>query len=154
MTYTYENLINSIADQLARLFPDGNGGCIYPIRQSPTLDTDYPCFFIFPMLMTLEDEIDSVQRRGSSFDIVFVQQRNIPDQNAGILVIQETLDEGFDMLTYTDGETSCPLHVYERSSNIEDQELHYKFTLRQRISLPRDVIYMQTMEENNVEVKD
>lgn len=154
MTYTYDNIVNSIADQLAKLFPDGKGGCLYPIRKSPTLDTDYPCFFVFPMLMTLEDEIDRIQRRGSSFDIVYVQQRNIPDQNADIMAVQETLDEGFDMLTYTDGETSCPLHVYERSSNIEDQELHYKFTLRQRVSLPWDVIYMQTMEENNVEVKD
>lgn len=154
MTYTYENLINSIADQLARLFPDGNGGCRYPVRQSPALNAGFPCFFIFPVLMGIEDELSGIGKRESQFDIVYVQQRNIPDQNADIMAVQETLDEGFRMLTYSDGETTWPLHVYERSSSIDDQELHYKITLRQRVSVPKNVLYMQELEETNVEIKD
>lgn len=154
MIFTWDNVINSIANQLASLFPDGNDGCVYPIRRSPTLDTDYPCFFIFPMNPSIEDGPSEVHRRETGLDIVFVQQRNIPDQYEGILAVLEALDEGMDMLDYTDGETTVKLHFLERNATIEDQELHYKVTIRERVYLPRDLSYMQVMEENNVEIKD
>lgn len=154
MTFTYENVINSIANQLAVLFPDGSGGCLYPIRQSPTEDTEYPCFFIFIMNPSIENELSEIHRRETGFDIVFVQQRNIPDQNAEILAVLETLDEGMDMLDYTDGTDTVKLHFLERNATIEDQELHYKVTMKQRVYLPREQNYMQVMEENNVEIKD
>lgn len=154
MIFTLENVINSIADQLAAIFPDGGGGCLYPIRRSPADDTEYPCFFIFLMNPSIDDQLSEYQKRETGLDIVFVQQRNIPDQNAGILAVLESLDEGFDMLQYTDGETTVPLHFIERNATIEDQELHYKVTIKQRVSLPKSPIYMQVMEEENVEIKN
>ena len=153
MTFTWDKVINSIADQLAGIFPDGEGGCLYPIRRSPTQDTTYPCFFIFPMNPSIDDGLSGILERESGLDIVFVQQRNADDQNEGILAVQEALDEGLDMLTYSDGTDTCQLHLLERNATIEDQELHYKVTIRQRVSPPRDVILMETMEEDNVEIK-
>ena len=154
MIYTYENIINSIADQLAAIFPATGGGCRYPIRRSPSEDTAYPCVYIFLMLPEMHDELSGVQKRTTSLDIIFVQQRNAPDQYGAIMAVLEALDAGFDMLTYTDGKSTWPLHVLDRNASIEDQELHYHITLQQRVSLPVAVDLMQTMEEANVEIKE
>lgn len=147
MTFTIQNVIDSIAVQLASIFPD------YPIKQSPSLDTEFPCFFIFMMPGSIADEIDGYQARSLGFDIVFVQQRNVPDQNVELIKVLEALETHFDMLTYTDGLFSVPLHVLTREASIEDQELHYKITLKQRVSFDEVKIPLQEMEELNVEAK-
>ena len=154
MIYTYDRIINSIADQLAAIFPAPGGGCLYPVRRSPSQDTEYPCFYIFLTIPELYDEVGDKQKRVTGFDVVFVQQRNTPDQYGPIATVLEALDMGFKMLRYNDGESVVPLHVLERNASIEDQELHYKFTLKQRVSLPVPVELMQTMEEANVEIKE
>lgn len=148
MIFTIQNVIESIALQLARIFPD------YPIKQSPSLDTEYPCFFIFMMPGSISDEVDGYQARSLGFDIVFVQQRNVPNQNVELIRVLEALDTGFDLLTYTDGTFEALLHVLTRDASIEDQELHYKITFRERVRFDRVEIPLRRLEELNVEVEE
>ena len=96
------------------------------------------------------DEIGR-EKRNIWFDVVFVQERNIPGANEQINQIADTLDYLFDSINYTDGIDTVPLHTHERSYSIEDQELHYKFRISQRVSYPTEQNLMQT-EELNVEV--
>lgn len=148
MIFTIQNVIESIGLQLTKIFPD------YPIKQSPSLDTEYPCFFVFMMPVSISDEVDGYQARSLGFDIVFVQQRNVPDQNVELIRVLEALDTNFDMLTYTDGTFEIPLHVLTRDASIEDQELHYKITLRERVRFDNVEIPLRRLEELNVEVEE
>lgn len=147
MNFTIPKIIGSIAGQLATLYPNT------PVYDSPSYNTSYPCFYVFVMMPSIKDEIDGVELRDISFDIVYVQQRNSPAQNAELMSVLESLDEGFDMLTYVDGNASTVLHTHDRSASIEDQELHYKLTIRQRVSREEIHHYMAEMEEQNVEIE-
>ena len=147
MTYTIQNLVNSIAAQIAGAVPG------YPIYDNPNQQgTEFPCFFVFLMPSDTADEI-GMEKRNIWFDVVFVQERNIPGANEQINQIADTLDYLFDSINYTDGIDTVPLHTHERSYSIEDQELHYKFRISQRVSYPTEHNPMQE-EETNVETKE
>lgn len=154
MTFTIDNMIQSIAGQLIATFPDGKGGCKYLIHQSPTFNAAVPGFYIFPVLPSMSEEPSDRLIREIMFDVVYVQQRNLTDQNAQIYSVLDALDESFDMLQFTDGTDSCPLHTYERNASIEDQELHYKFRLKQRMYVDiADKRYLQELEDVNVYIE-
>ena len=148
MTYTVRGLVNSIASQLIRAFPD------YPVYDSPTQQgTTYPCFFVFLMPSSIIDQIDRHEKLDLAFDIVFVQARNTPNAYAQIHGVADSLDVLMDTVIYTaDGET-VPLHTHERTWSIEDQELHYKLHIKQRVAKAVQHIPMQE-EETNVEIKE
>ena len=115
----------------------------------------FPCFFIFLMPSTIEDQVDGRFFRDLGIDIVFVQERNVVNRNAELQAIQEYLDYSLETFPYTDG-SGGPVHLYtyERQANTEDQELHYQFHIKQRVAVPRTPIPMQEMEENNVSIKE
>jgi hypothetical protein len=148
MNFTIPKLIDSIAGQLSTLYPNT------PVYDSPSYNTAYPCFYVVVTVPSIADEIDGVEMRDIGFDVVYVQERNSTAQNVELMSVLETLDEGFDLLTYVDGNLSTVLHTHERTASIEDQELHYKFSIRQRVSREVTHTYMAEMEEQNVEVEE
>lgn len=149
MTFTIANLMDSIAGVLKVGYP----GC--PVYLGPNQQgTDYPCFFIFLMPSSIADEPDGRYFRDLGLDVVYVQERNAVGGNAEIQAVQEYLDEHLLIFNYSDGTGTVPLHTCEREASTEDQELHYKFHIRQRVSLPGDFNPMQVLEENNVEEKE
>lgn len=88
-------------------------------------------------------------------DIVFVQQRNLANGNQKIHEIADFLDRNLEMFRYSDGSgDSALIAVWERRWNIEDEELHYQFHIRERILVEETVNLMQDMEENNVGIKE
>ena len=147
MTYTIENLIQSIAAQLKTVYP------ALPVYDTFTLQgNEYPCFFVFLMPSNISDQIDGVDKREIFFDVVYVQQRNITNAYADLYSVADTLDELLDVVNYTaDGET-VPLHTHERNYSIDDQELHYKINIIARVSRPYTPNPMQT-EETDVGIK-
>lgn len=151
MTFTISNLINSIAGVLKGQYPS------YPVYISPNQQgTEYPCFFIFLMPSEVSKEVgEAMYLRDLGLDIVFVQQRNIPNGYAEIQAIQDFLDYSLELFEYSDGSGETALiRTYERTASTEDEELHYKLHIKQRGSIPRDSILMQEMEEANVRVKE
>lgn len=148
MTYTVRGLINSIASQLVGAFPD------VPVYDSPTQQgTSYPCFFVFLMPSAITDEIDRRDKRDLAFDIVYVQARNTPNAYAQIHGIADSLDVLMDTVEYTADGESVPLHTHERTWSIEDQELHYKLHIKQRVAKAVQHNPMRE-EETNVEIKE
>lgn len=149
MTFTIENLMDSIAGVLKAGYPD------YPVYLGPNQQgTSVPCFFVFLMPSTIEDQVDGRFFRDLGIDIVFLKQRNVTMGNAQLYEIQEYLDVNLEDFVYSDGETTARLHTYEREASREDQELHYKFHIRQRVSLPRAFNPVREMEENHVGIKE
>ena len=148
MTFTIANLMDSIAGVLKAGYPD----C--PVYLGPNQQgTDYPCFFIFLMPSTIMDEPGGRYFRDLGLDVVYVQERNAVGGNKEIQAVQEYLDEHLLLFDYSDGAGTVPLHTYERQASTEDQELHYKFHIRQRVSLPTEPNPMQLLEENDVTEK-
>ena len=143
MTYTIEDLVKCIASQLVGVFPD------IPVYASPNQQgTSYPCFFVFLMPSSILDEIDGFHKRDLAFDVVYVQARNTPDAYMQINGVADTLDEIFDHVTYLSPEgDTVPLHTHERTWSIEDQELHYKFHVKQRVSLSVTRIPMRLLSD-------
>ncbi len=158
MIFTLENALNSLAAVLKKKYPQ------HPVYYSPNQQgTDFPCFFIFFMPSTIEGQIGQRFVRDLGIDIVFVQQRNLVNGNAEVLAIAEYLDEALDLFPYSDkwdedGKTEGKeepvfIRTFERQWKSEDEELHYQFHIKQRVSVPEDIIYQKTME-GDVYVKE
>jgi hypothetical protein len=150
MIYSIGQVISSVALMLDAEWPG------VPVYGSPTAATRFPCFFVFLMPSTISDQIDKVDRRDISLDVVYVQQRDLPDAEAALWEIADRLDQILDVVWYTDGTEGTemiPLHTQDRTYSIEDQELHYKLRIPARVHRPITEVLMQTMEENNVEVE-
>lgn len=150
MIFTIGNLINSLAGVLKSEYPD------YPVYDSANQQgTAYPCFFIFLMPSTVEDQIDERFYRDIGIDIVFVQQRNIANGMREIQEIQDFLDFNLEMFPYSDGSgEQAYIHTFERNASTEDQELHYKFHIKQRVSMPRKTNRMNLLEDTDVGIKE
>ena len=74
--------------------------------------------------------------------------------NEQILEIAEYLDESLELFSYVDGSgASSFIRTFERQWKIEDEELHYQFHIRQRVSVPRRINQMKEMEANKAYVK-
>lgn len=150
MIFTIKNVLDSLAGILKAEYPN------YPVYTSPNQQgTEFPCFFLFLMPSTIEDHIDDRFFRDLGIDLVFVQERNIINSNEQIQEIQDFLDYTLETFPYSDGTGETVLiHTYERQASSEDQELHYQFHIRQRVSIPREIHTMQSLEETNVRVKE
>ena len=149
MIYSIEYLIRSVAARLRSAFPGVD------IHDSPTQQkSGYPCFYIFLRPSDIRDQLSARDMRNVSLDVVYVQERNIPGANVALYSVAETLDEILDTVPYSDGsgEDPVPLHTHERDYSIDDQELHYRLRISQRVSRPVEHIPMQT-EETDVQVK-
>ena len=149
MIYSIEYMIRSVAARLRSAFPGVD------IHDSPTQQkSGYPCFYIFLRPSDIRDQLSARDMRNISLDVVYVQERNTPDANTELYGIADTLDEILDTVPYSDGsgEDPVPLHTHERDYSIDDQELHYRLRISQRVSKPVEHIPMQT-EETDVQVK-
>lgn len=147
MIFSLELIIKSIASQLAAEFN-------VPVYASATQQgAEYPCFFIFLMTGRIRDQIDRACLRDIGIDVVYVQERNTVNADLELLQIGDRLDQLLDMISYTDGTDTVPLHTHDREQSIEDQELHYKLYIRQRVSIPELFPLMMT-EETDVKIKD
>ena len=150
MIYSIEYLIQSVAGTLRSAFPGVD------IHDSPTQQkSGWPCFYIFLRPSDIRDQLSARDARNISLDVVYVQERNTPNGNAELYEIADTLDELLDVVPYSDGsdEDPVPLHTHERDYSIEDQELHYRLRISQRVSRPVGRTPMQT-EETDVQIKD
>ena len=153
MIYSIQHMVESIATMLTGQFPS------ISVYASPNQQgTDFPCFFVFLMPSETNDQIDRIEKRDLNFDVVYVQERNIPNAFEDIHGVADALDELFDMVQYSDFEDTpavfVPLHTHDKKYSIEDQELHYKFRVIARVNIQQNETLMQTMEENNVEIKE
>ena len=104
------------------------------------------------MPSTVAQQVDNRYYRDLGIDLVFVQQRNIVNGYGEIQAIQDYLDANLETFAYLDGTDTAMIHTYDREASVEDKELHYKFHIRQRVSLPTTPNPMEEMEANNVSV--
>ena len=134
MIFTLEKLIDSIIGTLKQLFP-GIKAYSNPNQQG----TNPPCFFVFFMPSSMENEMDRRTRRVIGVDIVYLTERNVPDAYDQLNAVADKLDEALERITYVDGEEVAKLWT-------SDGELHYQFVLKVSVSVPDESPVIDSVE--------
>ena len=150
MNLTVSTISKSLADYLAPSFP---GVTFYedPNQQ----DSKPPMMFLQTRTNRLELETGGYWLRTLGIDLVYLLEYNLPNLQQLYQAAGETLDLLMETFPYSDGTTegTVLLRTYDREWNIDLDELHYRFELRERVSIPEKYVKMQTMDYNE-DLKD
>lgn len=150
MTFTVSTIAKSLADYLAPVLP---GVAMYedPNQQG----SQPPCMFLQVRYGRLTKEMSGYWVRRLGLDLVYLLDYNLPDLQQRYQAAGEALDLALETFPYSDGAAGADptlLRTYDREWNIDLDELHYKFELRERVTIPEAAVKMQTMDLNE-EVK-
>ena len=143
MNFTVSTISKSLADYLSPSFP---GVTFYedPNQQG----SKPPMMFLQTRTNRLELETGGYWRRILGVDLVYLLDYNLPNLQQLYQQAGETLDLLMETFPYSDGKTGGTVLVrtHERSWNIDLDELHYRFELRERVKIPGPFHPMQTMD--------
>lgn len=143
MNLTVSTISKSLADYLAPFFP---GVTFYedPNQQ----DSRPPMMFLQTRTNRLTLETGGYWLRTLGVDLVYLLEYNLPNLQQLYQAAGEQLDLLMETLPYSDGTTegTILLRAYEREWNIDLDELHYRFEIRERVSVPETYPKMQTMD--------
>lgn len=150
MNFTVSTISKSLADYLAPSFP---GVTFYedPNQQ----DSKPPMMFLQTRTNRLTLETGGFWLRTLGIDLVYHLEYNLPNLQQLYQAAGEQLDLLMETFPYSDGTTegTVLLRTYDREWNIDLDELHYRFELRERVSIPEKYVKMQTMDYNE-DLKD
>ena len=150
MNLTVSTISKSLADYLAPSFP---GVTFYedPNQQ----DSKPPMMFLQTRTNRLTLETGGFWLRTLGIDLVYLLEYNLPNLQQLYQAAGETLDLLMETFPYSDGTTdgTVLLRTYDREWNIDLDELHYRFEIRERVSIPKEYVKMQTMDYNE-DLKD
>ena len=143
MNLTVSTISKSLADYLAPSFP---GVTFYedPNQQG----SRPPMMFLQTRTNRLALETGGFWLRTLGVDLVYLLDYNLPDLQRRYQAAGEALDLLMETFPYSDGTTdgTVLLRTYDRAWNIDLDELHYKFELRERTALPQEHVKMETMD--------
>ena len=150
MNLTVSTISKSLANYLAPSFP---GVTFYedPNQQG----SKPPMMFLQSRTNRLELETGGYWRRIMGVDLVYLLEYNLPNLQQLYQIAGEQLDLLMETFPYSDGTTdgTVLLRTYDREWNIDLDELHYRFEIRERVSIPQEYVKMQTMDYNE-DIKD
>lgn len=143
MNLTVATIAKSLADYLAPQFP---GISFYedPNQQG----SKPPMMFLQTRTNRLSLETGGFWRRILGVDLVYLLDYNLPNLQQLYQQAGETLDLLMETFPYSDGTTdgTTLLRTHDREWNIDLDELHYRFEIRERVSVPREYTKMQEMD--------
>ena len=87
--------------------------------------------------------------------MTYLDDYNLPDLQERYQTAAETLDLVMETFPYNDGtnEGTVLIRTYDRDWRIDLDAMHYKFEIKERVSIPKEYVKMQTIQELNEEVK-
>lgn len=150
MNFTITTLAESLAAYLAPYLP---GTTFY---QDPNQQgTQTPAMFLQMRYSFLEKQTSGYWLRKLGLDLTRLEDYNLPDLQQRYQSAAETLDIVMETFPYSDGTTegTALIRTYDRESKIDLDGMHYKFEIRERVSLPETFTPMQTMDLNEA-IKD
>lgn len=144
MTFTVSTIAKSLADYLA---PVLHGVVMYedPNQQG----SQPPCMFLQTRYNRLKLEMGGYWLRTLGLDLTYLLDYNLPDLQRQYQAAAEALDLVMETFPYSDGsgEGKELLRTYDREWTVDLDAMHYKFELRERVTLPKpDVPKMQELE--------
>ena len=64
------------------------------------------------------------------------------------------MDENLELIPYVDGEDEGVVHTYDRSYQLQEMDLHYHLTFKNRVYIEEDNPLMKSLEvEYEIKVK-
>ena len=150
MNFTVNTIAKSLADYLAPSFP-GVTFLQDPAQQK--LNT--PCMFLQQRYSNISLQTGGFFLRTIGLDLTYLEDYNLPDLQRRYQTAAETLDLLMETFPYNDGtnEGTVSIRTYDRDWRIDLDAMHYKFEIKERVSIPKEYVKMQTIQELNEEVK-
>ena len=132
MNFTIHTIAKSLANYLASSFP---GVTFYedPNQQG----SKAPMMFLQQRYAYVEPRRNNgYYLRRIGLDLTYLVDYNLPDLQQQYQQAAEQLDLLMETFPYTDGTETGLLRTYDREWNIDLDELHYRFEIRERVKLP------------------
>lgn len=145
MTFTLEKLMDSICGALKVVYPD-----IPTYSNLNKQGTSVPCFFVFFMPTDTERRIGRRYMRNIGIDIVYLVENSDPDIYDQMVSVADQLDFSLEFIPCEDAK----LRTYDREWKIDEDELHYQFTVKVVVSYPDDTPQMESVESYEGGIKD
>lgn len=147
MKLTVSTISKSLADYLAPSFP----GVMF-VEDPNQQGAKPPMLFLQTRTNRLELETGGFWRRTMGIDLVYLLDYNLPNLQQLYQQAGEQLDLLMETFPYSDGATAGTtlLRTYDREWNVDLDELHYRFELRERVAVPKEYAKMQSMGYDEV----
>ena len=147
MEYNIATLLEGLAQVLSTLGYD-----IYISNRQQGVKT--PCFFISLMPSTSQNQLGRSYFQQLALDVVFLQDPNIVNATDGIYSVIQFMDENLELIPYVDGEEEGLVHTYDRSYQLQEMDLHYHLTFKNRVYIEESNPLMKSLEvEYEIKVK-
>lgn len=147
MEYNIAALLEGLAQVLSTLGYD-----IYISNRQQGVKT--PCFFISLMPSTSQKQLGRSYFQQLALDVVFLQDPNIVNATDGIYSVIQFMDENLELIPYVDGEDEGVVHTYDRSYQLQEMDLHYHLTFKNRVYIEESNPLMKSLEvEYEIKVK-
>jgi hypothetical protein len=150
MTFTISAVSKSLADYLAPYF---SGVTFY---EDPNQQDSRP-----PMLFLQQRYAYIQPRRQSGYflrriglELTYLLDYNLPNLQQLYQQAAESLDLVMETFPYSHGKETALLRTYDREWRVDLDAMHYKFELQVWVSLPKDEIPMQSIQDYSEVIKD
>lgn len=154
MNFTVNAMAQSLAAYLLPLFP-GVTFIQNPTQQNSGQNgVNVPCMFLQQRYSYITLQTGGYYYRRIGLDITYLVDYNLTNLQELYQTAAETLDLNMETFPYNDGTTTgtVQLRTYDREWRIDLDAMHYKFEIRERVSIPTIETKMQTIQELNEEV--
>lgn len=154
MNFTVNTIVQSLADYLLPLFP-GVTFIQNPTQQNSGQNgVNVPCMFLQQRYSYITLQTGGYYYRRIGLDLTYLVDYNLTNLQELYQTAAEMLDLNMETFPYNDGTTTgtVQLRTYDREWRIDLDALHYKFELRERVTIPETETKMQTIQELNEEV--
>lgn len=149
MNFTVSTISKSLAAYLNTFLPD------VMFLENPSLQgANMPCMFLQQRHSSITLETCGYFIRKINLDLTYLEDYNLPNLQELYQAAAEVLDLTLETFPYNDGENNDTvlIRTYNREWRIDLDALHYTFEIRERVSIPKEEVKMQSIEEYNEEV--
>ena len=150
MNFTVNTIAASLAEYLAPLLPN-----IMFLQNPEQQGAQMPCMFLQQRYSYITLQTGGYYQRRIGLDLTYLENYNLPNLQELYQQAAEILDLAMETFPYNDGTNTGAvlLRTYDREWRIDLDALHYKFEIKERVSIPEEYVKMQEIEEYNSGVK-
>ncbi len=150
MNFTVNTIAISLAEYLAPFLP----GVMF-LQDPAQQGVQTPCMFLQQRYSYITLQTGGYYYRRIGLDLTYLEDYNLPNLQELYQQAAEILDLNMETFAYNDGISTGTvlIRTYDRQWRIDLDALHYKFEIRERVSIPDTTqTKMQTIQELTEEV--